>query len=385
MVLNLPRKMISLLILVPCFPVETSPAQELPLNAYLRGHWDAPAMVADVWGDGNYAYVGYVDDARVSILDISDPSAPALAATYEVPPPNDGARTYDLKVVDGLMFVALEFDGVHGAQIVDVRDPTNPQFLVNIAVFSDVHNLFYDNGYLYLAPGNLLFSNTLKIVDLTDFDPDNPPPSPITTAKWSINVGSSFCHDVTVLNGRAYVAAYNSGIRVYDVSNIANQPPQLLAGAPGDATHSSWVTEDGRFLAVGEERVGGGVQLYEVIEEDDTVQLALRDSFSLPGELAVSVHNQIIVGDRIYNSWYEAGLQVLKIDRDTQTLSLVASYDTSLLKGLAWGAFPLLGLDRILVSDEGRKLREPCTGFAGRVHPSRVGTELTEAETRKEY
>ncbi|MCH7702486.1 MAG: VCBS repeat-containing protein, partial [Planctomycetes bacterium] len=350
--LNLLRKLIALLIVVPCFLVETSPAQEAPLNAYLTGHWNAPAEVADIWGDGDYAYVGYFDDARVSILDISEPSAPTLVATYYVPPPNDGSRAFDIKVADGLMFIALEYVGVHGAQIVDVRDPTNPQFLANIAVFNAVHNLFYDNGYLYLAPGNFLFSPTLKIIDLTNFDPDNPPPSPITTVKWSINVGFDLVHDITVLNGRAYVAAFDSGIRVYDVSNIANQPPQLLAGAPGDNTHSAWVTDDGRFLAVGEERDGGGVLLYEVIEEDGGVQLALRDSFSLPGDLAFSTHNQIIVGDRIYSSWYEAGLQVLEIDRTTQTMSLVASYDTSELEGLAWGVFPLLGLDRILVSDK---------------------------------
>ncbi len=351
--LILPRKLIALLVLVPCFAVETSLAQELPLNAFLTGHWDAPAPVADIWGDGDYAYVGYFDEAWVSILDISDPSAPALLATYEVPPPNDDRRAFDVKVADGLMFIALEYDGVHGAQIVDVRDPTNPRFLANISVFNSVHNLFYDNGYLYLAPGNLLFSPILKVIDLTDFDPDNPPSSPITTAKWSINLGVDLVHDITVLNGRAYVAAFDSGIRVYDVSEIATQPPQLLAGAPGNNTHSSWVTEDGRFLAVGEERDGGGVKLYEIIEDEGNVQLALRDSFSLPGELAYSAHNQIIVGDRIYCSWYQAGLQVLEIDRNAMTLSLVASYDTSEENGLAWGVFPLMGLDRILVSDEG--------------------------------
>ena len=78
--LNLLRKLIALLIVVPCFLVETSPAQEAPLNAYLTGHWNAPAEVADIWGDGDYAYVGYFDDARVSILDISEPSAPTLVA-----------------------------------------------------------------------------------------------------------------------------------------------------------------------------------------------------------------------------------------------------------------------------------------------------------------
>ena len=105
--LNQPRKLIASLIMIPCCLVETSHAQELPFNAYLTGHWNAPAAVSDIWGDGDYAYVGYFDDARVSILDISNPSAPVLAGTYDVPPPNDGSRVFAVNVAYGLLTIAL--------------------------------------------------------------------------------------------------------------------------------------------------------------------------------------------------------------------------------------------------------------------------------------
>ena len=61
-------------------------------------------------------------------------------------------------------------------------------------------------------------------------------------------------------------------------------------------------------------------------------------------------------GYRVYNSWYEAGLQVFDIDRDTGRLTFVASFDTypepvaEEFNG-NWGVYPLLGEDKVLLSD----------------------------------
>ena len=64
---------------------------------------------------------------------------------------------------------------------------------VRISGFTNIHNVFYDSGFLYLADSA---TSRVGIVDLTAFDPDNPPTLPITSAKWILtNVGSSFVHD----------------------------------------------------------------------------------------------------------------------------------------------------------------------------------------------
>ena len=42
----------------------------------------------DVWGEGNYAYVGSFSGSGVAIIDISDPNAPFLETTYL--PPSGG-------------------------------------------------------------------------------------------------------------------------------------------------------------------------------------------------------------------------------------------------------------------------------------------------------
>ena len=67
---------------------------------------------------------------------------------------------------------------------------------------------WYDNGYLYLS-NNL--TPTVGIVDLTDFDPDNPPER-ISDHKWLLDVGTDNVHDTTVMGGRLYAAGWNDGL-----------------------------------------------------------------------------------------------------------------------------------------------------------------------------
>jgi hypothetical protein len=194
------------------------------------------------------------------------------------------------------------------------------------------------------------------IVDLRGLDLESPPAGPITEPLWIVeNVGFSMVHDITVQNGRLYASAWDSGLWIYDVSNVGQQPPELLGSAPGNNTHSCWPTADGAYVVTGEERAFGGIKVYRITTELTGVSLQLTDSLILPTNQAFSVHNQVIDGYRLYNSWYQAGLQVFDIDPVSGQLIFAASYDTSAnspsgFSG-AWGVYPLLGPDRVLVSD----------------------------------
>ncbi len=337
----------------------TTDAQVPPLNVELVANWDGQPQnytAADLWADDKgYAYVCNRLGGSIDIMDISDPQNPFLDNTYQIPGANAFCNAKEVKVHDGLMFIGLDDDGQDGVEIVDVRDPRSPQRLVDIRLtnFSDVHNMFYDGGYLYVANGR---NTAFAVVDLTDFDPDNPPQSTITQAKWTMNVGSSLVHDVTVIAGRAYVCGWDSGIFVYDVSDIANQPPQFLGSAPGDNTHSVWPTRDKRWIVCGEERTNGGpVKLYEVQEEPFSV--TLRDTVAVPLDESRCAHNVYVVGYRLYVSWYNRGMMVFDINPDTKKLDLVAHYDTSTVSANvayrgAWGVYPFLGRDKVMVSDK---------------------------------
>lgn len=318
------------------------------------GRWDLyDGLYADVWADErNFVYLpNWGSDgnpARVHILDINDPTNPQLINTAFIPLPNDNASPQDVKVADGLLFVALEADANDGVAIVDVRDPANANLLATVTLplpgFEAIHNVFIDSGFLYLMSGA-----RIAIVDLTTFDPNNPPPSPITTYKWLLEkVGNHFVHDITVSGGRLYAAAWDS-LQIYDVTNVATQAPVFLGAVAGDSVHSCWPTDDGQFVVTGEERPGGGIKVFRITGEVGGVSLTQTDNISLAG--AFSTHNQIVIGYRVYNSWYERGLQIFDIDPVTGLLSFVAEFDTSDTGVGNWGVYPLLGDDRILLSD----------------------------------
>ncbi len=309
----------------------------------LVGSWnDDPGDYADVWGEGDLAFLAKYGHSRMLILDVADPTAPVLLSRYDVPPPNDAASAQDVKTAGGLMFIGLESNDNAGAQIVDIRDPSNPTHLVDITITTHMHNLFFADGWLYLADSR---NSRFAVLDLRDFDPDNPP-STITTPTWWVNnVGNTFVHDITVQGDRLYASGWD-GIYIYDVSDNANQPPRLLGSAPGQSTHSAWATPDGRFVVVAEERTDGGIKLYEITPNGDTVTVTLRDEYAVQGRTA---HNPVMLGERVFCSWYALGCLAFTIDRDAGVFELVARYDT----GSEWGVYPLLGADRILTSGFG--------------------------------
>ncbi len=326
-------------------------AQEAPFNVSVVGNFDQPGQIyADVWGDGNFAYVAHFGQRVVDIVDISDPQNPVLAATYDTNLAVASAQ--DVKVHDGLMFVGMESVSP-GCHIVDVRDPYAPVKLTDITVLPGVHNSFYDQGWLYLADSS---QTIIEIIDLRSYDPDNPP-AVISTSTWQMTgVGGQIVHDITVQDGKLYASAWDT-IRVYDVTDVANELPPLLGTASGASVHASWATDDGRFLVVTEEHSVSGLTLYEIFDNGSSVELEVRDYHFLSSLRAGSVHNVVIDDYRVYVSWYAAGVQVFEIDPDTATFTLIASFDTTPADGDDstfagnWGVYPFLGQDRILASD----------------------------------
>lgn len=341
-------------------------AQEAPQSASLVGNWDgAFGEYADVWGDGDYAYVSRFGTPTVHIVDISTPEAPVEVATFTAPDSLPARRhgdrsgsAQDVKVFGDLMFVGVEdsFEpGFAGRTIIaDVRDPTNPVALtvVNTMDSVGVHNTFFAEGYLYQADSE---RDIVSIVDLTTYDIDAPP-NFIASEKWRLGpIGGDFVHDVTVSNDRLYVSAWDGGIHIFDVSDISSLPPVFLGSYPGKATHSAWPTDDGNFVVTGEERSGGGIKVHRITDNGGSLSLDQTDKIRLKTKQTTSVHNQVVVGNRLYNSWYEAGLRVYDIDPLSGELFFVASFDTDGQEPGdyygAWGIYPLLGPDKVLVTD----------------------------------
>lgn len=335
------------------------------MSMHVRARWTSSVACADVWGDGHFLFGAHYQrgggPAQVTILDILNPDAPVLASIYFIPPPGNQSGPEDVQASNGLLFTGNEtsVSGSDGAFVADVRDPYNPRYLGNINVpnFRRVHTLSYDpdSRFLYLANSR---RPEFAVIDLRWLTPDAAPFGTITTPRWHVqNVGSSFVHEVYARNGRLYASAWDSGVWVYDVSNVATQPPRLLGSAPGNSTHSAVPSEDGRFIVTAEEFTGGGIKLYEAIPNSSGgLDIVLRDSFALPTSRATCAHQPFVKGNRVYVSWYEAGVQVFEINPDAKRLEWVASFDTSPYTGATgyngcWSVYPYLGDDRILAGD----------------------------------
>src|SRR5262249_14474521 len=109
-------------------------------------------------------------------------------------------------------------------------------------------------------------------------------------------------------------------------------------------------TEDGKFVAITREKQGGDLSFWDV---SDLANPKLAWSIQLPLSEAYCVHQVIIQGDRLYASWYQAGIWVYDIS-DRYNPVLLGSYDTfpGSVNGYdgAWGVYPvddgrILGFD----------------------------------------
>jgi uncharacterized protein (TIGR03437 family) len=301
----------------------------------------------DVWGEGNYAYLASFNGTGVMIIDISDPAKPKLAGHYN---PTDGGRFQDVVVINGIGYFGSESRG--GVHIVDVRDPANPILLSQINVDKNgspnVHELFVAEGVLYEADSR---TNRVKVFDVRD------PRAPVFVR--DIDTNDPRVHAPIVINGRLFTSGLGGKTDVYDVRNVlTEQPTHLGTIESGTGSHSSWVSNDGKILAVARETPNGDVRLFDITNPSNARPLATISAQSL-GIEAFSPHNPYIIGSLLFISWYQAGLVVVDITNPSQP-RFVGSYDThqGAVNGFdgCWGVYPFLGFDRALLSDMDRGL-----------------------------
>ena len=317
-------------------------------------------MYTDVWAEGNYAYIGSKDHEDFSIIDISNTSAPKLVGTYHG---TTNGFAGDIQVKNGIAYLASEGPTTNkptGVHIVDVSNPATPVLLSQITAaqkgYNKVHNLFIDGHFLYLADSR---TPVVKVFDVST-------PSPPVFVRDIRTTDSRFIHDMTVISNRLYTSGWGGNTDIYDVADIATRAPVRLGTiGTGPSSHSSWVNDAGTILATFSETDDPReLRIYNITDPRRPVMLKRITSRSLGLDPGISPHNPVIMGDLLIVSWYQAGVQVFNIRNPAEPL-LVGAFDTfpgnsSFPGGLTynawrgdgcWGVYPLLGLDRILLSD----------------------------------
>lgn len=350
---------------------------------------------ADIYADGNIAVMGSYGCKGVFIFDVSNPDAPALSSWY-----NPGANIQFLEAIvignRGYFGSGNNVSGTGGVHIVDLTNPANPQLLgivnsLNGGGHNTIHEMmvFDQGGQRYLLENsNSTGTRNLKIINVTN------PSAPVL--KWDfLSSDGGWIHAMHIRDNRMYLSGFSSSTRIdiYDISNLSSQAPNRLGFVPVGfgSNHSSWTSEDGNFLYSARE-IGdsasnnpGDIRVFDV--SDPAVPLLVkRISMNDLGIVAVTPHNPVVKGNRLYVAWYQAGTLVFDISQPASPV-LIGQYDTwpaqftqeDLTKvrealdtvdpadrmcGLNlrsdqqitgyngnWAVFPFLGEDRVLLGD----------------------------------
>ena len=302
------------------------------------------AVVSD---DGTTAFVAAT--TGYAVVDISDPDEPRvlaerrdLMADREVGPL---AGIYDVKLSgETLLVVGPANPGMSeltGALFVDISDPTAPERRAFYETDYPIHNAFLDGSRAYLT-ANDGADRVLAIVDGVD--------EPSRVGTWSLVEHDErwaelpplprTVHDVFVQDGVAYLAHWDAGTWLVDVSDPAaptavahvGRGPETVADEyesgtdgydtlPGNS-HYAAVDEAGDLLAVGREAWAteerpeggpGGIDLYDIAMPAEPTRLSTIEPPPSPDAtqdgIWTTAHNFEFRDGILYSSWYRGGVK----------------------------------------------------------------------------
>lgn len=330
------------------------------LNITEVGFLDVPEMHAtglnDVWGYEDetgieYVLVGAMDG--VSIVDISDPTAPEEVFWV------DGLNSIwrDLKVHGNYTYVTTE--ALQGLMIIDLSPlPESTDLPVSIYTGPDgagwlsAHNLYYDDGYVYIFGANRGNGGVIILDVATD------PLNPIEVGQFD----NWYVHDGYVVDDTGYFAhIYEGFFTVVDLTDKTD--PELIGTAytPTNFAHNIWGSADGDYMFTTDEVPGGYLGAFDVSNPASITQVDKIQSS--PGNDVVP-HNAHVKGNYLYTSYYTDGVVIHDITHPHNMVE-VANFDTSPLDAPTtegcWGLYPFFESGLIAATDreEGLFILDP--------------------------
>ncbi len=275
-------------------------------------------FTSDLWVHGDFAYTGTWANRngnfgdRIYVWDITDPASPRRVGQVVV----DAGTVNDVKVrADGqIAVITHENSAPNGISILDLSDPSAPSVISRFTdeMAAGVHNVWVEGDFVYVAvDGN---AAGLRVVDISN------PASPRIVGRHFM--GTSFLHDVYVRDGLAFLSQWNDGLVILDVGNgIAGGSPSnpqevSRIRTAGGETHNAWYWPATGYVFVGEEDFAtpGIMHVVDASDLRNPVEVA---SFSAPGD---TPHNFWLDEDRaiLYMAWYTNGLIALDVSGELQ-------------------------------------------------------------------
>lgn len=344
---------------VPCiggfangFPCERMDLLASMSNAELLG-----TGANDVWGwtdpvtGVEYALVG--ERQGLAIVDLSDPVNPVLVAFMATQTSSSTWR--DMKVHADHAYVVSEANG-HGLQVLDLnqlRDLTNyPTTLVPttwVSSFSDAHNVVVDeaSAMLYVVGSNLAGGGIVAF-DISD------PAQPVLVGDFA---EAGYTHDAQGVMyagpdaefvGKTLLFCANANkLAILDATDPSDISAISITNYDYSYTHQCWLTEDQRYLLLGDEldeqNQGFNTRTLIFDVQDLTNPVLIGEHFS---SVAAIDHNQYVVGNLLFQANYRAGLRMLSLsDVEAGQLTELGYFDVVPTSNAAqfsgsWSTYP---------------------------------------------
>ncbi|MYA22993.1 MAG: T9SS type A sorting domain-containing protein, partial [Gemmatimonadetes bacterium] len=190
----------------------SDPANPVELSRFDQESWQG---VHNLFLHGDRLYLAHGLNPGLSIVDISDPTAPLVSGFWQ----HEGDFSnvvHDVFIRDHLAVVSDLFSGL---VLLDLTDPDTPTMLAALPLAEGIHSAWAEGDYVYCNQEFGGWKQRLYVVDIADprqpqvvhsFGSDPPPQGPILGP-----------HNPWVHNGLLYWAYYEAGLRVFDLLDPA--------------------------------------------------------------------------------------------------------------------------------------------------------------------
>lgn len=309
----------------------------------------------DIWGwtdpetGKEYAIVGR--NEGTSFVDVSNPSNPVYVANL---PMTEGSRANvwrDIKTYKDFAYIVADGAGEHGMQVLDLSIlrtfKGEPLQLEATAMYKNIHSahnvvINEETGYAFIvgsSGGGMTCGGGLHMVNIQD--PGNPVFEGCFSDPSTGRSGTGYSHDAQCViyqgpdaehqGSEICFGANETAVSIADVTDKKNPVALSTASYPDYGyVHQGWLTEDHRYFFQNDEldELMGNVErtrtmVWDVTDLDDP-QLLKEFYIDIPS----SDHNLYIKGDKMYQSNYVSGLQVIDVS-DAANPKKVGEFDTN--------------------------------------------------------
>lgn len=303
--------------------VPRPPRREITLVAH--GAVPTGQATTDLWAfEGlngrDYVYTGTYHGNLMYSWDVTDPAEPVIVDSLEF----DGRRVNDVKINEArtLAVVTSEHasDRKNGITVLDISDPARPHKLSHYSagLTGGVHNTWIVDDLVYAVHYG---TRAVHIIDISD------PEAPEEVGRWQLPNEDRFLHDVTVLEGYAYLSYWNDGVVIIDIGagthggtptepTLVSQLAYSYRLGSESYTNTHHAIRYGDYVFAGDEIFGclecvNGPRGYiHVIDVSDIEHPRKVAWYRVP---EAGSHNMWAEDDKLYIGYYQAGLRVVDI------------------------------------------------------------------------